>query len=321
MKFFNSFTLLFLSFVLFSQTNPKMDTIYYSTDTRFEYLAPNVEVGDKSVFQLTRIDISINDGDTIRDARKNGVFSYEIIGKGETFYLAEIILDSILWKDLLFDNNQPVIHWRPKKVSNLIYQINNKGDYFKIYNCEEVYDFVLPFVNQKMDFYKGHEDEKWMMRYLNALPEKLKDCEYLGKSIFNDLIFIHQLYGMPLPVKDTLKYELRPTTIEDDMDFSVYYKIIKENLPNKTVKFSFGEDDNKGKMAMDHFSDAMLKMFSKMDSTLATEEIINKNTQTDYLIFDRKNFPTEVFREIKNYRKTKSGEKQGYFLYKIKKID
>ncbi|HFA50306.1 MAG TPA: hypothetical protein ENJ95_14940 [Bacteroidetes bacterium] len=303
-----------------SQPNYQTDTTIYSIDTRHECLVPKVEIGQKAIYKITKTDIEIENGDTTKNEKKENIFSYAITGKNDTAYFVELKIDDEMWESILFSKKQPNKNWHPEEVPQLIFQINNKGDRYELTNCEEVYDYILPFMYGRTEYYRSTGETGSWMRHMESLPEKAKDCSFLSKIFTGELNFLHQLYGTPVPVDGILKYKIEKSHEGETDKITLYMKVVKENLSKGNVKYQMEEDREKGMTLQDQFFEEMKEMAIRMDSTLAHQKIEMNSRDFNYLVFDKYNFPLKVYREINSVYIRGESKKEDFNFYEIEKV-
>ncbi len=321
MKYIFTFVLFTISFYGFSQRNYQTDTIYYSDDTRYEYLEPHLKVGQVTTYRVLKIDIDIENGDTTKHEKSENVFSYSVIEQNDTSYFVELTLDDESWENILFERKQPDKIWQPKEVPPLIFQLNKRGDVFQIYNCREIYDYLLPFIHKQVDYNREIGETGSWMRFIEGLAERLKDCDALTLNFSANLNFLHQLYGTPVPIDSILKYELKTVGNENHEVMSIYMKINKEKLPDGQTKYLISEDKERGPTAMDQFYQSILEFAMEIDSTVAQEKVEYGHSDFSYIIFDEYNFPIKMSTERSSFMNRNKKNEQDYYLFIIEKVD
>ena len=96
-----------------AQSEPLFDTSFYSTNIRYEYLVPKFEVGQKATFNVSKVDVDMENGDTTKNKKQENTFSYSVTGKNDTAFIVDLKLDNETWEGILFDKDQPEKIWGP----------------------------------------------------------------------------------------------------------------------------------------------------------------------------------------------------------------
>ena len=107
MKYILLFLLSLIIANAWAQSERQMDTTFYSSDKRYEFIYPKINIGETATNKVTKIDVKILNGDTTKLEQSENIFSYSVNGKNDTDYYIEFVIDDKKWETILFEKGMP----------------------------------------------------------------------------------------------------------------------------------------------------------------------------------------------------------------------
>lgn len=310
-----------LPVLLFSQKGYKSDTIIYQKQGEPYRLIPKWEINKSDTFNLSSIDLVIMDGDTIANKRLSSKIIHQVnkITDTAVFQTAkigkEIYQQQVYYKNIIPENP------RIKDFYVVEYQTDKNGENIKITNCADSQKHLIPDLEESLELLEQKNiDGIYLFR---DYPNKMKDCQIVQSFLTNDLTMFHQLFNQLVPLKDTLKYQIRMTDTSDTKsEVSMYLQIKMTSKENGNTVFELSEDKTRGATVLENLTTELADILNRTGDNFGVDDDENELKDEDKTIIevDKFNFPVKIFRRNFSSRKPKEGISLDLYEYKIEKV-
>lgn len=320
-RFYIQLLLCFIPILLFSQKGYKSDTLIYQKQGEPYKLMPTWVEGKSDTFSFSRLDMIIKDGDTTKNKRLTSKIIHQVQSINDTaiFQIAKIGKE-IYQQQVYYKNNIPN-NPRIKDFYEVVYQTDRNGTNIKIINCSELQKHLIPDLQESIDLLKQKKNEDAYL--FSDYPNRMKDCKTVQSFLTNDLEMFHQLYNQLVPIKDTIKYQIRLTdTTDTKREISVYFQVSLVTKANGNKIFELSEDKTKGATVLEKLATDLAEVMKKADDNWGIDdedEEINDEDKT-VIELDRLNYPVKILRRNLSIEKTNKGTTFDLFEYKLEKI-
>ena len=314
--------LLIAPFYVFAQNNNKIDTIIYKKQGEPYFLVPHWLVGKKDTFNLTEINTTVKNGDTIlnKQLRSKIIHTVENINDSSIIQTAKIGKE--IYQKLIFYNNKLPKNSLLKDFYSVKYQTNLDGTNIKILNCADVQKHLLIDLQIAIDSATISNDDN--VYALKDYLKMMKECGNVQSFLMNDVEMFHQFFNQLVPIKDTLKYQVTiKDTINPERTIIAYYQVFLTKKLNGNKIFEFSEDKEKGATLFEQIAKGIENKLTEIDASKRPNNSDFKGTREEKTIIevDRYNYPVAIKRLRIATKQTKKELKLDIRDYKIERIN
>lgn len=314
--------LCFSPILLFSQKGFKSDTLIYQKQGEPYKLIPMWTEGKSDTFNFSRLDMIIKNGDTTKNKCLTSRIIHQVQSINDTAILQIAKIGKEIYQQQVYYKNNIPNNPRIKDFYEVIYQTDRNGSNIKIINCSELQKHLIPDLQESIDLLKQRKNEDVYL--FVDYPNRMKDCKAVQSFLTTDLEMFHQLYNQLVPIKDTIKYQIRLTDTSDTKrEMSIYLQVSLVTKDNGNRIFELSEDKNKGATVLEKLATDLADVMKKVDDNLGIddeEEEINDDDKT-IIELDKFNYPVKIVRRNLSIEKTKKGIIFDLFEYKLEKLD
>jgi hypothetical protein len=319
--FINLF-LCFCPILVFAQMGYKSDTLIYQKQGKPYRLIPMWVSGKSDTFNFSRIELMIESGDTLINKRLTSKIIHQVQNINDTAIFQTAKIGKEIYQQQIYLPNTAPTNPRIKDFYEVVYQTDRDGTNIKILNCTELQKHLIPDLQENIDLLKEKKNKNVYL--FSDYPDKMTDCKVVQSFLTQDLVMFHQLYNQLVPVKDTLKYQIRLTdTADTKRQISMYLQISVITKKNGNKIFKISEDKTKGATLSEILTTDLNDMIKKADDNWGVdgETATAYNDEDNTIIeLDKFNYPVKIIkRNISTETNTKKLTKDLY-EYKIEKI-
>jgi hypothetical protein len=319
-KYFYIFIILcFGPILLFAQKGYKSDTLIYKKQGEPYKLMPKWEIGKSDTFSFSRIDMNIKNGDTTKNKRLSSKIIHQVININDTAILQIAKIGKEIYQQQVYYKNIIPKITRIKDFYEVVYQTDRSGTNIKVTNCLELQKHLIPDLQESIDLLKENKNEDVYL--FSDYPNRMKDCKAVQSFLTNDLEMFHQLYNQLVPMKDTLKYQIKLTdTTDTKREMSMYLQVGVVTKGNGNKTFELSEDKTKGATIFETLATDLADMMKKTGDNWGDDDDDEINDENKTIIeLDDFNYPVKIIKRNISSLKTKKGTTLHLFEYKIEK--
>ena len=304
---------------LFSQKGYKSDTIIYQKQGEPYKLSQFWQVGKADTFNLSKIDLVIKNGDTTKNKQLFSKIIHKVEFISDSVITQKALIGKEIYQEQVFYKYLPS-NLRIKDFYEVVYQTDKHGANIKILNCADLQSHLIPDLQESIDSLRKNNDENVYL--FDDYPKLMKDCKTVQSFLTRDLEMFHQLYNQLVPLKDTLKFQVKLTdTADTKREMSAYFQINLTTKDNGNKVFEISEDKTKGLTIMNNLTNELAKMLKNLANDSKKEEKSEDFYEDKTVVeLDKFYYPVKIMKRNVSTIKTSKGLMVRFSEYKIERI-